>query len=289
MDEAAGATARQHSEARTEALMPMMPRRAFAAAALVLAALGSTTDASAHPHVYVTVESTVLYDKGTVTGLRQRWYFDEFYTSMAIEGLDTNGDGVFDRKELAELAKVNIEGLAQMDYFTFAKLGEQKLAFDAPKDYFLEHVAIAAPPGPGRMIDPAGAPATAATAPQEQPGFWNKLVGKLTGGANTAETAAPKVLALEFTLPLKQPVLAEAEGFEYSVADPQFWIWFDLHPTKGASIGPGAPAGCKVEFGSPKKDAAELQKLGEQFFSQMGGAQAGVGVAKSVSLSCPKS
>ena len=256
------------------------------------AAVAATEDATAHPHVYVTVESTVLYDKGTVTGLRQRWYFDEFYTTMAVEGLDTNGDGVFDRKELAELAKVNIEGLAQMDYFTFAKLGEQRLAFDPPKDYFLDHVAIAAPPGPGRMIDPAAAPAAATPAPapaEKSGGFWSGVVGKLTGGGKTPETPATKVLALEFTLPLKQPVLAEAEGFEYSVADPQFWIWFDLDPVKGASLGPTAPAGCKIEVGLPKKDAAELQRLGESFFNQMGGAQAGVGAAKTVSLSCPKS
>ena len=267
-----------------------MPRRApFAAAVLALSLTCEISPVAAHPHVYVTVESTVLYDKGTVTGLRQRWYFDEFYTTMAIEGLDTNGDGVYDRKELAELAKVNIEGLAQMDYFTFAKLADQRLAFDAPKDYFLDHVPMAAPPGPSRAIDPTGAPPPPVAAkPPEQPGFWGRMVSGLTGGDKTAETPAVKVLALEFTLPLKQPVLAEAEGFEYSIADPQFWIWFDLDPTKGAAIGPGAPAGCKVEVGLPKKDAAELQRLGESFFNQMGG-QAGAGAAKTVSLSCPKS
>lgn len=262
------------------------------AAAVLLALLGSAGTATAHPHVYVTVESTVLYDKNTVTGLRQRWYFDEFYTAMAVEGLDSNGDGVFDRKELAELAKVNVEGLGQMDYFTFARLGEQRLAFETPTDYFLDHVTISAPPGASRMLDPAGtgaAPPATPPADDKKAGFWGSLVGKLTGGAKSAEAPATKVLALEFTLPLKQPVLAEAEGFQYSVADPQFWIWFDLDPNKGASVGPGAPAGCKLEVGVPKQDAAELQRLGKSFFNQMGGGQAGIGAAKTVSLSCPKS
>ncbi len=276
------------------------PKIAVALSVLIAGTVGHAPSASAHPHVYVTVETTVLYDKGTISGLRHRWVFDEFYTTMAIEGLDTNGDGVYDRKELAELAKVNVDGLAAMDYFTFAKLGSQRLAFDAPQDYWLEHVAMAAPPGPGRPVPPDGAPAASGsppmtalpTSPADQPSFWSKLVKRMTGdGAKNAD--AVKVLALEFTLPLKQPVLADAEGFEYSINDPGFWIWFDLASSKGASLGSGAPPGCKIEIGVPKQDAADLQRLGESFAIQMNGQiggsqQSAVGTAKSVSVTCPK-
>ena len=70
----------------------MTPKIAIAIAALAAGIFGAARSACAHPHVYVTVETTVLYDKGTISGLRQRWMFDEFYTTMAIEGLDTNRD-----------------------------------------------------------------------------------------------------------------------------------------------------------------------------------------------------
>lgn len=268
-------------------------RRRLGLASLAIGTLLHAGTAAAHPHVYVTVESTVLFDKGIITGLRQRWLFDEFYTTMAIEGLDTNNDGIYDRKELAELAKINIDGLAQMEYFTFAKLGEQRLAFDAPKDYWLDHAAIAEPPGPARLMAAAGQPPSPGTPPPSPSevgaggGFWSKLVRSMTGGA--AQPEATRVLALEFTLPLKQPILAEAQGFEYSISDPGFWIWFDFAASKAAVLGPNAPVGCKIDVGAPKQDAAELQRLGESFFSQMGGAQAGLGVAKTVSVSCPKS
>ena len=109
---------------------------ALAAAAGVAGAPGP---ASAHPHVWVTVQATVLYDKGTVVGLAHKWTFDEMYTTMAIQGLDANNDGTYDRQELAELAQVNIDGLKEFDYFTFAKLGGGALAFSPPKDYFLEY------------------------------------------------------------------------------------------------------------------------------------------------------
>jgi ABC-type uncharacterized transport system substrate-binding protein len=272
----------------------MTLRHILAAAALSSAvATGMIGPAQAHPHVYVTVETTVLYDKGVITGLRQRWAFDEFYTGMAIEGLDANGDGVLDRKELAELAKVNIDGLAQMNYFTTARLGEQQLAFDVPKEFWFDHVAMATPPGPQRQAAlpaPGAAAAPAPSAPASpEPGFWSKLVKGLTGGDKPTEPDPSKVLVLDFVLPLKQPVLAEAKGFEYAVSDPQFWIWFNLDAGKGATIGPGAPAGCTASVGAPQGDAAEVERLGEAFFQQAGGAQFGLSVAKSVRVSCPKS
>ena len=43
-------------------------------------------EARAHPHVWASVKTTVLFKNGTITGLQQHWTFDEFYTAMAIEG-----------------------------------------------------------------------------------------------------------------------------------------------------------------------------------------------------------
>lgn len=106
--------------------------------AVALACLTSG-GALAHPHVWVSVKSTIVYDNGAITGLQQSWTFDEFYTATAIEGLDANGDGKYDREELAELAQVNIDGLKEFDYFTHAKLGDGDLKFKDPVDYWLEH------------------------------------------------------------------------------------------------------------------------------------------------------
>ena len=109
------------------------------AAALFGSVLLGAAPATAHPHVWVTTQTTVLYENGTVIGLRHKWSFDDFYTSMALQGLDTNNDGIYDRSELAELAKVNIDGLKEFDYFTIVKLGGETLKFQAPRDFYLEH------------------------------------------------------------------------------------------------------------------------------------------------------
>jgi len=111
----------------------------FAALTLAAGLAGLASTALAHPHVWVTAWATVLYDHNTITGLQQAWTFDEFYTQQAIEGLDKNGDGKYDRQELSELAQVNMDGLKEFNYFTFAKLGTEDLKFKPPVDYWLEY------------------------------------------------------------------------------------------------------------------------------------------------------
>jgi ABC-type uncharacterized transport system substrate-binding protein len=112
---------------------PIVPALAGALLSLLSSA------ASAHPHVWVSVKETVLYKDGAITGLQEAWTFDEYYTAQAIEGLDKNGDGKYDRQELAELAQVNIDGLKEFDYFTYAKLGEKDRKFKPPQDYWLDY------------------------------------------------------------------------------------------------------------------------------------------------------
>lgn len=107
--------------------------------ALGTAAAWSIAPAAAHPHVWVTVETTVLYEGGSISGLQHKWTFDDMYTAMAIQGLDTNGDGTYSREELKELAQVNIDGLKEFGYFTLAKLGTATVKAKPPIDYYLEY------------------------------------------------------------------------------------------------------------------------------------------------------
>ena len=95
--------------------------------------------ADAHPHVWVTSRTTVLFKDGAITGVQHDWTFDEMYALMAIEGLDKNNDGIYDKEELKPLAQVNIDGLKDFDYFTSARAGKTVLKFTAPVDYWLDY------------------------------------------------------------------------------------------------------------------------------------------------------
>ena len=114
-------------------------RKSVLLAGLAISMLIVPVAVKAHPHAWVSVKTTVLYDRGTITGLQHHWTFDEFYTASAIAGLDVNSYGTYDRQELAPLAQVDIDGLKGFDYFTFATLAGGKLSFEPPMDNRLEH------------------------------------------------------------------------------------------------------------------------------------------------------
>jgi ABC-type uncharacterized transport system substrate-binding protein len=119
--------------------MLQMRTRLLGLLAGLLASAALAAPAQAHPHIWVTVESTVAYDQGGFSGFKHKWTFDEFYSAMAVEGLDKNKDGKYDREELAELAEVNVTALKDFSYFTFPKLAGQALKIAEPRDYWLEY------------------------------------------------------------------------------------------------------------------------------------------------------
>ena len=213
---------------------------AFVFAAMGVLAAGPAADA--HPHVWITVESTVVYEGGKIAGLRHKWTFDDMYTAMAVQGLDTNGDGAYSREELKELAQVNIDGLKDFNYFTYAKLGEKKLELAPPKDYYLEY--------------------------------------------------KDSLLSLYLTVPLKEPVLADAEGFNFSVYDETFFIALEFAKENAVALGEGAPKDCTANLGVPQQDLDQLQALNDSFGGQLTAGDQnmglGAGYAKTVTVGCKK-
>ena len=113
----------------------MRIRLAICAAATLLL---SGAAGQAHPHVWVAARATVQFDKdGRITGIRHDWVFDEMYSAFATQGLGKDGKPPT-TEELAPLAKVNVDSLAEFDFFTFAKESGRKLEFNGPVDYSLD-------------------------------------------------------------------------------------------------------------------------------------------------------
>lgn len=98
------------------------------------------TGAHAHPHVWVTVTSELLYapDK-TITAIRHHWVFDDMFSTFAIQGLDSNNDGKLSREELHGLAEVNVSSIKDFDYFTRAQDKGERFRFGDASDFWMEH------------------------------------------------------------------------------------------------------------------------------------------------------
>jgi len=118
----------------------LRPAGGFAGALTAAFALACGTAADAHPHVWATVVTEVLYDGDhRVSGLRHHWTFDEYYSAFAVQGLDANGDGTYDKTELEPLAQENVNSLKEYDYFTFVTVDDREAALLEPRDYALDY------------------------------------------------------------------------------------------------------------------------------------------------------
>src|SRR6202163_113689 len=96
--------------------------------------------AAAHPHVWVTTASELIYaPDGSVTSVRHAWTFDDMFSTYALQGVVTKKKGIYTREELAPLAQTNVDSLKEYGFFTYAKVDGKKQPFLAPTDYFLEY------------------------------------------------------------------------------------------------------------------------------------------------------
>jgi ABC-type uncharacterized transport system substrate-binding protein len=101
--------------------------------------LGATA-AQAHPHVWITASSELIYAAdGSVSGVRHAWTFDDMFSTYALQGIESKTKGAYSREELSSLAQTNVESLKEFGFFTFAKADGKKQKFQEPVDYFLEY------------------------------------------------------------------------------------------------------------------------------------------------------
>lgn len=113
-------------------------RTSLAIGSFLAAGLG----ASAHPHVWVSMEGQLVYaPDGSVTGVHYDWTFDDMFSAFATQGVDAKKPGQFTRQELAPLAEENVSSLKEFDYFTFAKANGKKIEMKDPTDYYLDYDA----------------------------------------------------------------------------------------------------------------------------------------------------
>lgn len=193
----------------------------------------STITGFAHPHVFVEARSKLVFDDdGNAIAVKHAFRFDDAFTAFAIQGFDTNGDGVYSRDELAELAKINIESMADFGYFTFGDNARIELDFDVPTDFWLEVAKV----------------------PIEQ--YWAMKPEDFKAMQEDAEQhgitpiESVDLLELHFTLPLKDPSDA-LQPITLDVYDPTYYVDFRFGRESSALGTVNAPGSCRIERKEP--------------------------------------
>lgn len=109
----------------------------FAFCLAVLLALSAR--AEAHPHVWVTTKTELVFADGKLTALKQAWTFDDAFSAFALQGMEKQKDGTYGDDVLKPLAEVNVTSLKEYDYFVKGKTATAKIAFNDPVDYYLTY------------------------------------------------------------------------------------------------------------------------------------------------------
>jgi ABC-type uncharacterized transport system substrate-binding protein len=121
---------------------PMIHRLIVSIGTAVAYLVAATANASAHPHVWATIHSELVYaPDGSVTAVRHAWTFDDMFSAFATTGLPKT-NGTFTRQTLQPLAQVNVEALKEYAYFTYAKADGKRLKdpfTDPTSDYWLDY------------------------------------------------------------------------------------------------------------------------------------------------------
>ena len=103
--------------------------------ALGLLCWAAATPARAHPHVWVEMQSDVVFNsEGLISAVNVSWTFDDAYAQMALDGLDKNGDGVYDPTELEPLTRENLDSLKDYNFFTYVRFDGKAQSIGAPVD-----------------------------------------------------------------------------------------------------------------------------------------------------------
>ena len=113
----------------------MRSGRWAALTALVTLCWAAATPAQAHPHAWIKMQSDIVFnDQGLISAVNVSWTFDDAYAKVALDGLDKNGDGVYDPSELEPLTRENLDSLKDYNYFTYVRYDGKPQAIGTPVD-----------------------------------------------------------------------------------------------------------------------------------------------------------
>jgi ABC-type uncharacterized transport system substrate-binding protein len=118
------------------------PGRLLQGALLAMAmSLAPVFPALAHPHVYIDANLEIARDdQGRATEIRHVWRFDEIFSSSVALDFDDDGDGKLSLKELEEVASTVRKNIAEFNFYTEVRDGDEVINFYEPDPFLADFV-----------------------------------------------------------------------------------------------------------------------------------------------------
>ena len=235
-----------------------------------LACLATTAiSATAHPHVWVTMRSEVLYaPDGTVRGIRHAWTFDDMFSAFSIQGLEAPPSP----SSAAKAPEPKSEGFFARVRSAWSRMWNWMVGAKSEPKASADKQIASTPPAPA-PIDRVRGPTREELMPlaktniESLKDFDYFTVAKVNG--QPADFIDPpgdyyleykdQTLTLHFTLPFKAPV--KAQDLQIEVYDASYFVDFSFEKDNAVGL-VGAPAACKLVVVRPEEmDPAMAAKL----------------------------
>jgi ABC-type uncharacterized transport system substrate-binding protein len=113
-------------------------RVAFVFAPALVAAIGLSASAQAHPHAWIAASVAPTFDDGgRLASVREKWVFDYDYSTLIGPQLDQNGDGAFTGEELLGHLREGgiLSWILNGNYFTRITMGGEPAAFGPAENF----------------------------------------------------------------------------------------------------------------------------------------------------------
>lgn len=108
----------------------------FLRSKIVLLLLGLCASvAMAHPHVFVDATVKVLFNERGLSGVENRWVYDEVYSMATIASVDADGDGKLSAKESDALRPVVFGEASKANYFNYIQCGSEFLKVEKIRSF----------------------------------------------------------------------------------------------------------------------------------------------------------
>jgi ABC-type uncharacterized transport system substrate-binding protein len=97
--------------------------------------LGWPATAVAHPHVWITAQTRLGFEKGAVTTVAMRWGFDPMFSGFVRGEYDKDGDGRFDAAETEAIAAEAFSNLKDFGFLAHLTAGGEAVPLEAYRDF----------------------------------------------------------------------------------------------------------------------------------------------------------
>ena len=88
-----------------------------------------------HPHAFIDNRFTIVFDDEGFAGIRVKWVFDEFFSSMIAGDYDRNHNNKLENSEITAIKKGAFNNLTNFDYFTVIRIDGKPFKVKYVRDF----------------------------------------------------------------------------------------------------------------------------------------------------------